>query len=126
AIIEVQKAAGLLFEPALNAWTMDAAWLIDLFNWVYFWLDFPLIVSIGLLLFFRSRFHYSLLRDALLISGGLALVMCVSYPEAPPRYLPEWRSEERRVGKECRSRWSAGREKEKVKIRDHGVEQKDS
>lgn len=90
AIIEVQKAAGLLFEPALNAWTMDAAWRIDLFNWVYFWLDFPLIVSIGLLLFFRSRFHYTLLRDALLISGGLALVMYVSYPVAPPRYLPEW------------------------------------
>lgn len=90
AIIEVQKAAGLLFEPALNAWTMDAPWRIDFFNWVYFWLDFPLIVSVGLFLFFRSRFHYTLLRDALLISGGLALIMYVSYPVAPPRYLPEW------------------------------------
>ena len=90
AIIEVQKAAGLLFEPSLNAWTMDAPWRIDYFNWVYFWLDFPLIVSVGLFLFFKSRFHYTLLRDALLISGGLALIMYVSYPVAPPRYLPEW------------------------------------
>ena len=90
AIIEIQKGAGLLFEPALNAWTMDASWRIDFFNWVYFWLDFPLIVGTGLFLFFKSRFHYTLLRDALLISGGLALIMYVSYPVAPPRYLPEW------------------------------------
>ena len=90
SIIEVQKGAGLLFEPALNAWTMDAGWRIDLFNWVYFWLDFPLIVGVGLFLFVKSRFHYTLLRDALLISGGFALIMYASYPVAPPRYLPEW------------------------------------
>ncbi len=90
AIIEVQKGAGLLLEPALNGWTMDAGWRIDLFNWVYFWLDFPLIVGTGLFLFVKSRFHYTLLRDSLLISGGLALIMYASYPVAPPRYLPEW------------------------------------
>ena len=90
AIIEVQRGAGLLFEPALNAWTMEAGWRIDLFNWVYFWLDFPLIVGVGLFLFVKSRFHYTLLRDALLISGGFALIMYASYPVAPPRYLPEW------------------------------------
>ena len=90
AIIEVQKGAGILFEPALNAWTMDAGWRIDLFNWVYFWLDFPLIVGAGLFLFVKSRFHYTLLRDSLLISGGFALIMYASYPVAPPRYLPEW------------------------------------
>ena len=86
----MQRGAGLLFEPALNAWTMEAGWRIDLFNWVYFWLDFPLIVGVGLFLFVKSRFHYTLLRDALLISGGFALIMYASYPVAPPRYLPEW------------------------------------
>jgi hypothetical protein len=90
AIIGVQKSAGLLFEPALNAWTLAADWRIDFFNWVYFWLDFPLIVAFGLFLFVKSRFHYTLLRDALLISGGLALIMYVSFPVAPPRFLPEW------------------------------------
>ena len=89
-IIATQKSAGLLFEPALNAWTLAADWRVDFFNAVYFWLDFPLIISFGLFLFVRSRFHYTLLRDALLISGALALVMYVSFPVAPPRYLPEW------------------------------------
>ena len=69
---------------------MQAAWRIRLFNWVYFWLDFPLIIGVGLLLFWRSRRHYTLLRDSLLISGGFALVLYWTFPVAPPRYLPEW------------------------------------
>jgi hypothetical protein len=57
---------------------------------VYFWFDFPLIVGVGVVLFWRSRRHYTLLRDALLISGGFALVLYWSFPVAPPRYLSEW------------------------------------
>lgn len=90
AIIDAQKAAGLLFEPALNSWALAASWRVEFFNFVYFWLDFPLIVGVGLFMFFRSRFHYTLLRDALLISGGFALIVYFTYPVAPPRYLPEW------------------------------------
>ncbi|MQC17038.1 MAG: PAP2 family protein [Chloroflexi bacterium] len=89
-ILAAQKSAGLLFEPALNAWALAAEWRVDFFNTVYFWLGFPLIIAVGLLLFVRSRFHYTLLRDSLLISGALALVMYVSFPVAPPRFLPEW------------------------------------
>jgi hypothetical protein len=89
-IIDIQKSAGLLFEPALNSWALASQWRVDFFNFVYFWLDFPLIVSVGLFLFFRSRFHYTLLRDALLISGAFALIMYFAFPVAPPRYLPEW------------------------------------
>lgn len=90
AIIDIQKSAGLLFEPALNSWTLAAKWRVDFVNFVYFWLDFPLIVAVGLVMFFRSRFHYTLLRDALLISGAFALVVYFAFPVAPPRYLPEW------------------------------------
>ncbi len=90
AIIDAQKAAGLLFEPALNSWTLAAEWRVEFFNFIYFWMDFPLIVGVGLILFFRSRFHYTLLRDALLISGGFALIVYFTYPVAPPRFLPEW------------------------------------
>ena len=89
-ILAAQKSAGLLFEPALNAWALAAEWRGDFFNTVYFWLDFPLIIAVGLLLFVRSRFHYTLLRDAILISGALALIMYATYPVAPPRFLPEW------------------------------------
>ena len=61
-----------------------------LFNFVYFWLDFPLIIGVGLFLFWHNRRAYTLLRDALLLSGAFALILYWSFPVAPPRYLPEW------------------------------------
>ena len=89
-IIDLQRSLGVFVEPAVNAWTLRASWRVDLFDFVYFWLDFPLIIAIGLVLFWRSRHAYTLLRDALLISGAFALVFYWAFPVAPPRFLPEW------------------------------------
>ena len=89
-IIDFQDALGLFVEPDVNQWALESSALVRLFNFVYFWLDFPLIVGVGLLLFWKSRTFYTLLRDALLISGGFALLMYWSFPVAPPRYMTEW------------------------------------
>lgn len=89
-IIEAQQTFGLFVEPAVNQWVLEAAWRVRSVNFVYFWLDFPLIVGIAVVLFVRSRRHYTVLRDALLASGAIALVMYWTFPVAPPRYLPEW------------------------------------
>lgn len=89
-IINLQKSAGLFIEPAINDWALAEPWRVRFFNFVYFWLDFPLIIGVGLLMFWKSRFHYTVLRDSLLISGAFALVLYWSFPVAPPRYLPEW------------------------------------
>ena len=88
-IIDMQRALGVAVEPTVNHWTLAARWRIELFNFVYFWFDFPLIVGTGLYLFGRSRRHYTLLRDALLISGAFALVVYWTFPVAPPRFLPD-------------------------------------
>lgn len=89
-IVDLQSSIGLWVEPDVNRWAVGSIWLVRLFNFAYFWLDFPLIVAFGLLLFWRSRDVYTLLRDALLSSGGIALILYWSYPVAPPRLLPEW------------------------------------
>ena len=89
-IIQAQQTVNLFVEPALNQWVLESAWRVRFVNFVYFWLDFPLIVGIAVLFFIRSRQHYTVLRDALLISGVFALVMYWTFPVAPPRYLPEW------------------------------------
>lgn len=89
-IIDLQSSVGLWVELEVNQWTLESIWRVRLFNFAYFWLDFPLIVALGLLLFWRSRELYTLLRDALLSSGGIALILYWSYPVAPPRLLPEW------------------------------------
>jgi hypothetical protein len=88
-IIDLQESLGIFIEPQINQWTLEANLRVRLFNFVYFWLDFPLIVGIGFLMFWRQRASYTLLRDALLISGGFALLMYWSFPVAPPRFLPD-------------------------------------
>jgi hypothetical protein len=88
-IIDLQDSLGIFVEPQINEWTLDSNLRVRLFNFVYFWLDFPLIVGIGFLMFWRQRATYTLLRDALLISGGFALLMYWSFPVAPPRFLPD-------------------------------------
>ncbi|MDA0270790.1 MAG: phosphatase PAP2 family protein [Chloroflexi bacterium] len=89
-IINLQKSMGIFVEPAINEWALASDLRVQFFNFVYFWLDFPLIVAVGLFFFWKSRFHYTLLRDSLLISGAIALVSYLVFPVAPPRYLPEW------------------------------------
>jgi hypothetical protein len=89
-IIDLQDALGLWIEPRFQSWALQSDLLIRVMNFVYFWLDFPLLVGIGLLLFWRSRAQYTLLRDAVLISGAIALILYWSYPVAPPRYLVEF------------------------------------
>ena len=89
-IVNLQLSLGLFVEPAINRWALEHDPILRLVNFVYFWLDFPLIIAIGLALFWRRRNSYTLLRDSLLISGGMALVVYWIFPVAPPRYLKEW------------------------------------
>ena len=69
---------------------LGKSFLVQLFNGIYFWLDFPLIVLVGLWLYFRHRRQYTLTRDAMLISGGIALIIYHMFPVAPPRYLTDF------------------------------------
>jgi len=61
---------------------------VQLFNAIYFWLDFPLIVVVGLWLYFWHRHQYTVVRDAILSSGAIALVIYHLFPVAPPRLVP--------------------------------------
>lgn len=89
-IVDLEVALGVFVEPTVQQWVLDSDLLRRLSNFAYFWLDFPLIILIGLVMFWRARHAYTLLRDALLISGGFALILYWAYPVAPPRFLTEW------------------------------------
>ena len=89
-IIRLEATLGVFIEPHINVWAQESEPLRRIANFVYFWFDFPLIVGVGLFFFWWNRHWYTVLRDSLLLSGGIALVMYWLYPVAPPRYLPEW------------------------------------
>lgn len=87
-IAHIERAMGLFWEKELQALVMSSRLLVEAANAVYVYAHFPLIVVVGLWLFFWHRPVYSLYRNAFLISGGIGLVFFTFLPTAPPRLLP--------------------------------------
>jgi membrane-associated phospholipid phosphatase len=88
-IVELEQRLGLwVWETKMQAWVMSSDVLVHLFNNIYVYAHFPLIIIIGLWLFFFHRERYVLLRNAFLISGGIGLIIFNLLPTAPPRLLP--------------------------------------
>jgi hypothetical protein len=89
AVINFERLLGIFWEPRLQRVVVGRKPLVQLFNFIYFWLDFPLIVAVGLWLYAFKRHNYTIARDALLLSGAIALVVYNLYPVMPPRLLPD-------------------------------------
>jgi hypothetical protein len=88
-IIDVEQALGFFWEPEMHEAVLGRQALLQLFNAIYFWLDFPLIVAVGLWLYLSGHRHeYTVARDGLLASGAVALVVYNMFPVMPPRLLP--------------------------------------
>jgi hypothetical protein len=87
-IIELERDLGIYWEPWLQELVLDQRAVIEAMNFIYFWLDFPLIAVVGIWMYFTHRHEYTVARDALLLSGAIALVIYYLYPVMPPRLLP--------------------------------------
>ncbi|MGB6837074.1 MAG: phosphatase PAP2 family protein [Dehalococcoidia bacterium] len=88
-IINFEKALGIFWEVELQGLILGKDVLVQFFNAIYFWLDFPVIAVVGLWLYFWHRHNYTLTRDAVLSSGAISLIIYHLYPVAPPRLMPE-------------------------------------
>jgi len=88
-VIDVQRALGFFWEDDLQRLFADNLFVIQAFNIIYFWLHFPLIIAFGIWCYYWRRPKYTLLRDAFLASGAIALIVYWAYPVAPPRLLPD-------------------------------------
>jgi hypothetical protein len=86
-VIDFERAMGIFWEPRLQEIVLHRQFLISLFNFIYFWLDFPLIVGVGLWMYFFRRHEYTITRDAILLSGSISLVIYNFFPVMPPRLL---------------------------------------
>jgi hypothetical protein len=87
-IIDLERALGMFWEPRLQELILDHRFVIHMMNFIYFWLDFPLIIAIGLWMYFARRHEYTVARDAILLSGAISLVIYNLVPVMPPRLLP--------------------------------------
>ncbi len=87
-IVELERSLGLLVERALQTPVLPHAWLLQSFNAIYMLGHLPLVIAVAVWLFAFHRPQYRVIRNAVLISGGLGLIVFNAFPLAPPRLVP--------------------------------------
>jgi PAP2 superfamily len=88
-VVALERQLGIFWEVDLQKAVIDYGWFVDSLNAFYLYGHLPLIGALAVWLYFWHRPQYLLMRNAFLISGGIALVIFLNFPTAPPRLLPE-------------------------------------
>ncbi|HLB26302.1 MAG TPA: phosphatase PAP2 family protein [Dehalococcoidia bacterium] len=89
-LIHFERSLGIFLEADLQRLVLDYWWLVKFLNAFYLYGHLPVIGVIAVWLYFLHRPQYLLMRNAFLISGAIGLMVYVTFPVAPPRFLPEW------------------------------------
>lgn len=85
SIVRFEKVVHLAWELPLQQAVIDHVSLVRLFNWVYIWGHWPVLIASMLFLYFRHRDIYRRLRTSMIISGTIGLLIFLTFPVAPPR-----------------------------------------
>ena len=84
-VVAFEKSLGLYHEAWLQGLVLERDWLLDILNWIYIWGHWPVIALVLLWTLRRHPRAYVVLRNALVISGAIGVLVFVLYPVAPPR-----------------------------------------
>jgi hypothetical protein len=84
-LVHVERKLDLDWEGAVQGLVLGERTLIDVVNGMYIWGHWPLLIVGGVLLYHLARREYRRLRNVVLISGGLGLLVFALFPVAPPR-----------------------------------------
>jgi membrane-associated phospholipid phosphatase len=86
-LMEVEQSLGLRFELAVQGPVIAYDYAYDVANWIYVWGHWPVIIVTMVWLVIHHRHVFLRLRDGMLASGALGLVVFITYPVAPPRLV---------------------------------------
>jgi len=87
-LIGLERRLGIFWEEQLQEAILPHGWLVDALNGIYLYGHLPMIFVVAVWLYFWHRPQYLLMRNAVLISGAIGLVVYATFPVAPPRFLP--------------------------------------
>jgi membrane-associated phospholipid phosphatase len=87
-IIDFERMLGIFQEYHLQSAIVGNDLFMQVFNAIYMWAHLPLIILIAVWLYCRHRPNFRVTRNALLISGAIALLVFQVFPVAPPRLIP--------------------------------------
>ena len=78
-IVEIERNLGIGFESTVQRPFEDPGVLQTLANWVYIWGHWPVIVATMIWLAFRHTAILLRLRDAMIVSGAMGMVVFASF-----------------------------------------------
>jgi hypothetical protein len=84
-IVGLERRLGINIEGGLQDLVAPWGWLQTFANWIYIWGHWPVIVVTMLWLAWHRRVIFLRLRNAMLVSGAIGVIVFVTYPLAPPR-----------------------------------------
>jgi membrane-associated phospholipid phosphatase len=86
-IVALEEQLGLDVEASLQAPVLDSERFSAVANAVYIYGHWPVIAATMVWTAWRHREVFLRLRDAMIVSGLMGMVVFVSYPVAPPRLV---------------------------------------
>jgi len=90
AIIDAERATHTFFEPSLQAFFIQAQWLVDFANQVYMNSQFAVVVAFFFWIYFVHNDAFYFVRNMFIVAMGLALLGYAFFATAPPRFYPEY------------------------------------
>ncbi len=86
-LVSFETSVGIFEEVSLQSAIISYSLLVHIFNGIYFYGHWPVIIAAGAYLFIKHPRVYDITRNAFLISGACALVLYALFPVAPPRLI---------------------------------------
>jgi hypothetical protein len=84
-IVSLEQHLGINVEQRLQAPVAESDTATTVANWIYIWGHWPVIIATMVWLVCRHRDAFLRLRDGMLVSGALGIVIFATYPVSPPR-----------------------------------------
>jgi membrane-associated phospholipid phosphatase len=88
-IVEAEQSMGLFVERDIQSWVMNDRLLVDFANFMYVNSHFIVTSCLLVWIYLRHNRHFYFVRNMFMVAMGLALIGYLSFPTAPPRFLPE-------------------------------------
>ncbi|HEX2234579.1 MAG TPA: phosphatase PAP2 family protein [Thermoleophilaceae bacterium] len=90
ALVYLEREMGLFFEPGLQDWAQGQEWIMWVANTMYVNSHFIVTTAFLVWLYMARNDAFYFVRNMFMVAMGLALVLYVAFPTAPPRFLTEW------------------------------------
>ena len=85
SVMRFERRLSIAWEDALQEAVLEQGWIVDAANAVYVYGHWPAILLAGILLYRLRPARYRLMRNTMIITGAVGLVIFAAFPVAPPR-----------------------------------------